>query len=168
MKSLAQLKRDAKTGKIKTRCIYFCGESVSDKTPDRITGIRPLVDSNSNGIFFQNANGEKSELWIDRASLVEYNDNTIVVHYPGYRKPTPGEQRILDEYEQYKIENPDHSYWSMIGFFEKRNAAYLTGHEEQKGLKLDFNQRNAGSPEIIRDKSIPGKIMNIYLIEKDA
>lgn len=180
MKSLAQLKRDAKTGTIKTRCIFWCGKPISDDTPERITGVRPIVGSNSKSIFFLRSDGQKSELSIDRASLIDYTDDAIVTYYPGYRPPTASEQRILDGWSEIEstkdfqdqlqrdvYTDGSSTYWQEVKYFRDHDASYLMGFEEKKGCKLDFNRRGK-DPAFIRDKNVRGEIENIYLIEKGA
>lgn len=50
MKTLAQLKRDAKAGTIEARMTYRFGEGI----PERLRGWRRIVNSNSVAIFFKN------------------------------------------------------------------------------------------------------------------
>lgn len=174
--SLAQLKRDAKTGLIEAELIVRCGEKCTpENLPPRLQGIRKMVDSNTVAIFFLNADGRKSELEIKKASLVEYTDDMLTVYYPGYRRPNETERKILDEWKaiaetkEYQdqlaydcLADGSSCYYRQKWFFSDKNANYLRGFDEERGLKLDMNKFHNGHEEFIRDASIRGEIMMQY------
>lgn len=82
MKTIAQLKRDAKSGEYKGRMIIRNGNY---NIPERLNGWRKIVDSNTKSIFFLNNEGKKSELQLPKATLVEYTDNLLTIYNPGER-----------------------------------------------------------------------------------
>ena len=55
-KTLADLKREAKAGKLSGEKVLRCG---MPNVPDKLKGIRRIVSSNSVGITFLNAEGKK-------------------------------------------------------------------------------------------------------------
>lgn len=174
--SVAQLKRDAKVGILEAEMIIRCGEKCTpENLVPRLQGRRKIVDSNTVAIFFLNADGKKSELQIPKASLVEYTDEMLTIYFPGYRKPNAKEQKILDEWnaitetKQYQnqleidcLSDGSSTYYQKRAFFNARNANYLMGFDEERGLRLDVNKRNAGHEDIIRDASIRGMIAMQY------
>lgn len=146
-KSLAQLKRDAKTGKYKYKMIYRYGQEI----PERLQGIRTLVDSNSVSISFLNLNGEKSELNIRSAKLIDYTDDSIVVYGIGKRDLNDVEKKVMDEWEQI-CQTPEYqkqsevdmytdsssTYWKKKFFFTNKKMEHLLGFELVNGKKYDF------------------------------
>lgn len=170
--SLAQLKRDAKTGKIEAEFEIRCGEKcTSENLIPLLQGKRKMVDSNSVAIFFLNAEGKKSELQLPKASLVEYTDDRLTLYYPGYRKPNTEEQKALDEWNKIRetkefkdqleidcLTDGSSTYYREKWFFEDRNLNYLRGLDEERGLKLDFNRKNSGCEDFIRDANIRGEV----------
>ena len=181
-KSLAQLKKDAKTGNLFATMLIRCGKShEEEKFPERLQGKRQIVGSNSVAIFMKNADGEKSELRITSANLVQYTDDSLTTYYPGYRKPTAEEQLILDEWatieqsDEYQqrlttdcLTDGSSTYWQRQHFFSKKDALYLLGHDTEKGMKADLNRKHAGHEDFIRDNHIRGSVEMMYRLEKEA
>ena len=168
MKTLADLKRDAKSGKISGEMIIRNG---SNNIPETLQGMRKIVDANTVGITFLNKDGKKSELPIKCASLVEYTDELLTVYQAGKRDLNTEEQRIMDEWkavtdtEAYKnqsnidaLSDGSTTYYQQKRFFENKGFDYLLGFEESKGKKYDFNTRK------IRDNSIKGEVSLQYRI----
>ena len=167
-KSLAQLKRDAKSGQLKAVMIYRYGEEI----PDRLKGVRPIVDSNSVAIFFRNADGKKSELQIKNATLCEYTEKGITIFAPGERPLNEAEQRVMDAWEaisnseKYQkqreydlLTDCSTTYWMRESFFTERNMKHLLGYDFVKGMKLNWSTGN------VIDKSIRGeKIMEYAFV----
>jgi hypothetical protein len=164
MKTLAQLKRDAKTGKLSGEMIVRFGKT---EIPERLKGIRPIVDANTVSIKFQNADGKKSDLPIECASLVEYDDVNMLltIYSAGYRELTADEQRIKDEWqevcstEKYKnqahtdiISDGSQTYYQKKYFFEDRGYGYLMGYKKEKGMIFDSNTGK------VKDNKIKGNI----------
>lgn len=160
-KTLAQLKRDANSGKLKAVMTYRFG---AQEIPERLRGVRPIVRANSVGIFFRNADGRESELEIKTAALCEYTDEKLTIYQPGERPLNEQEQRVMNEWA--KIENTEEyqkrhevdiltdgssTYWQKKAFFSERNMNYLLGFDFERGMKLNFNTGN------VIDRSIKGE-----------
>lgn len=137
MGTLAQLKRDAKTGTIEAKLVYRFGAEI----PDRLQGWRRLIDSNTVGVTFLNANGRESELRISSANLIDYNENSLVLYGTGLRDLTDEERAVMREWEAIQAELPiwDSGYWKKLDFFKKRDMEWLLGYEFVRGKKYDYN-----------------------------
>ena len=164
MKTLAELKRDAKSGNLFAEMIEFHG---SKEIPERIRGKRKIVDANSVGISFLNADGKKSELRIEAASLVEYNNENIIVYEAGLRDLTVDEQTMFDKWELKRdrkqeeidmLSDGSTSYWSERLFFRDVGYEYLLGCEKSQGKKYDFNTKK------VYDNKIRGNVSLKYLL----
>ena len=168
MKTLSDLKRDAKSGKISGEMIVRFG---SKDIPEKLQGIRKIVDANTVGITFLNLDGKKSECTIKCASLVEYTDEFLTIYSPGIRELNEEEQKIINEWksitetEAYKkqsnidaLSDGSTTFYQEKRFFESRGFDYLRGFDEQKGKKYDFNTQK------IKDNAIKGEILLQYKI----
>lgn len=67
--TLKRLKEDAKSGKLSLEMVERNG-STKD-IPNKLKGVRPVVDANTVSITLLNADGKKSALEIGRAALCE-------------------------------------------------------------------------------------------------
>ena len=166
MKTLAELKRDAKAGKIYAEMIERFG---SAEIPEKLRGKRKVIDANSVGITFLNADGKKSELRIEAASLVEYTDKNIIIYNPGLRDLTLDEQAVFDRWEAEKertnykerveidaLSDGSSTYWQEKAFFEREGYEYLFGTEKKQGKKFDYNTRK------VWDNKVKGNVMLKY------
>lgn len=176
-KSVAQLKKDAKSGKLEAMMVIKLGEKVDQNDLPKVArGWRRIVNSNTKNIMFQTGN-RISYLEIPKASLVEYTDNDLKIYYAGYREPNESEKRILKEWneiastEGYKKELEDDLYtdgsttfYREQWFFQRHNAEYLMGLHYQRGMKLDFCRRANGDKNFIYDEKIKGEICMEYKI----
>lgn len=179
-KTVAQLKRDAKSMEFEGKMVVRCGEKANDSNlPSRLKGWRAIIGANTKNIFFRDGDGKRSFLDIPKASLVEYTDGMLRIYYPGYREPNETEKRILNEWKE--IANTDDyqnrlktdlltdgssTFYQQKRFFKDRNAEYLLGFETQRGMKLDFNKKANGDPRFICDEKIKGDIYMEYEIRK--
>lgn len=163
-KSLAQLKRDAKTGNLKVEMVERFGNT---DIPESLQGIRTAIKSNTQGITFKNSKGGTSELRIESASLLEYTDKEIVVYNPGTRELTADEQNIFDQWEAKRdkkqeeidlLTDGSNSYWKRKHFFIDNGYEYLLGHEKKQGKKYDFNTGK------VLDNTIKGDVILRYKI----
>lgn len=172
MKTLADLKRDAKAGNIEGELVFRMG---STDIIERLRGRRKIIDANSVGITFLNNDGKKSELRIERAALLEYAGDKLTVFNPGYRELSDEEKAVMTAWEainntpQYQeqsridaLSDGSSTYYQKKSFFEKRGKLYLMGYDEQAGLKYDHNTGK------VRDKSIRGDIQMQYNIYRRA
>jgi hypothetical protein len=164
MKTLTQLKRDAKSGKVFAEMIIRQGTT---DIPESLKGKRKIVDANSVGITFLNNNGKKSELRIESASLVEYDDNSLTIYDPGLRELTVDEQAIFDKWELKKDRKQEEvdaltdgstSYWQQKHFFIDAGYEYLLGTEKKQGKKYDWNTKK------VYDNSIKGNVSMKYIL----
>lgn len=169
MKTMAELKRDAKAGKIPAVMVQRY-EDTGDKIPERLRGGRKVVDANSVGITFLNSEGKKSECRIEAASLLEYTDTHITIYMPGLRDLTEEEQRFFDLWETKRDKRKEEidalsdgncSYWQQKHFFEDAGYGYLLGFEKQKGMKYDFSTKK------VFDNKVKGSIMLKYELCKN-
>ena len=170
-KSLAQLKRDAKSRTVYMECVNHFG-STGDAIPERLRGPRPLYDANSRALFFVNADGSLSELQIYRAALVDYTSQGLTVYRIGNRPLTEAEQKAYDEWQaiastdEYKrqaeidcLSDGTQTYWQQVRFYEERDMRYMMGCGIDKyGKEYDFNTHT------IRDKNVRGKVDIEYRI----
>lgn len=163
-KTLAQLKRDAKSGNLFAKMIIRNGNT---DIPEKMKEIRQVIDSNSSGIKFLNPDGKKSELRIECASLVEYTDTHLTIYVPGLRDLTPEEIDIMNMYEVSRDKKQEEmdaltdgnlSYWRRNKLFTELGYEYLLGHETKEGKKYDFNTGK------IYDNRIKGEVLMKYEI----
>jgi hypothetical protein len=175
MKSFAELKRDAKKGTIWMEMVERFGKTGED-IPLRLRGPRLLVGANNVAIFFSNANGEKSECRIARASLIDYDENGLTVYGFGMRPMNADETKCWvawEEYEQsdeYKtlVDNDvrfgwNRSWWCKKDFFTVRGFPYLvTDAWDKYGKKRDWNTG------MIMDKNVRGDAILKYRIVESA
>lgn len=170
MKSIAELKRNAKTKLYEAKMVLRNG---STDIPEKLQGWRKIVNANSNSIFLLNNEGKESELPIGRASLVEYDGNNLTLYNAGYRDLNDGECKVMDEWQEHcktkeykQKENIDRnidtsmSYWEKLAFLEKRNMEHLMGTDKKCGL-IYIARLNK-----VQDDSIKGDICMKYEIRK--
>lgn len=173
MKTLAELKREAKSGTLEGKFIYH--GNFGENLPVRLQGWRKLVDSNSVSIFFLTPDGKKSELRLDKASLVEYDGKTLTVFNAGYRDLTEEEQCVMNAWKeksstpQFKAQaevdaltDGSSTYWAEVFYFRNAGYEYLMGLNKQRGMKYDFNSGK------VQDDKIKGAVCMQYEIRKVA
>jgi hypothetical protein len=158
MKTLADLKRDAASGRLNAVMIERYGEKPEEKYSQK----RKITRANTVSIFFD-TNGKESALEIPRASLVEYDGKTLTIYAPGFRDLNTEEAAIMVEWdkitktERYQEDAQRDAYtdgtstfYQERSFFRNHGKMYLMGCDEECGLKYDYNKKQ------IRDKSIKG------------
>ena len=172
MKTLADLKRDAKTNTLEAKLIFRFGNEEKD-LPLKIQGFRPIIGLNTVDIFFRNANGERSALELPKASLIEYTEDRLTIFIGGFRDLNIKEQEAMQEWEQITKTKDfqERSYYDALtdgtstfyqekSFFINKNMEYLMGCSKIKGLKYDFNRKQ------IQDDSIKGEKILEYVIRR--
>jgi hypothetical protein len=166
MKTLAELKRDAKAGKIVAEMIEWHGATGED-IPERLRGKRQIVDANSAGIFFLNAGGKKSELRIEAASLIEYTDTSLTIFYAGKRDLTPDEKAIKDKWQTMRDKRQEEidaltdgstSFYREKNYYRNAGYEYLFGTEMKQGKKYDHSSQK------VIDNKVKGDAMLKYKI----
>ncbi len=171
IKSLAQLKRDAKSGKIWMKCVEYYGDP--NKVPEKMRMPRRLVDANSVDIFFLSPDGDRSACSIRRAALVEYTDKGLTVFNYGERDLTPEEQKVMDEWnaiessaefkEQARIDalsDGSSTYWQKKWFFHDKKMPWLTGW----GDLMEYGKSYHYATGKVRDLNVRGEPILKYII----
>lgn len=99
-KTLAQLKRDANSGKMSLELVEKYGKT---EIPELQRGKRKVVGSKSSGLELLNNNGEISSLFIESSKLMEYTDEYLMIFNPLKRKL--GKDESLDDFNLKDIKN---------------------------------------------------------------
>ena len=164
MKTLAELKRDANTGRMSLKLTERYNQTEKD-FPERLRGIRKVKKSNSIGLILINADGKESALRIKRAALMEYDGENLIVYEAGEREPNEQEKRILEDWEkvreQYEKENPySEIYWKKKSYFENCPCPYMSGFNSYKGKRYQYNGK-------VLDSSIKGYPILKYKVYMD-
>lgn len=161
-KTLADLKRDAKSGKLSLEMIYRYGEEI----PERIKGARRVVDANTAAIKLMTNDGNISELRPEAAALIDYTPDSLTIYAAGYRDLTQEERAEMDrankERQRYQEANPySDSFWHMRAFWKNSRFSYLDGAGEYKNGKA---LRRTADGDRIQDCSIKGDIILKYKV----
>ena len=140
---LADLKRDAASGKIKLELVERYGKT-GEEIPERIRGIRTVSKINTVAIFLANADGVESELRFDSAKLVEYDGKSLTIYERGERDLTEQEQKILADWQKieddYYQRNPHgDAYWKKKDYFKNCPCPWLAGYETVRGKYYKYN-----------------------------
>lgn len=160
-KSVAQLKREADSGKMRMELVERYGES-GDKIIERLRGNRKVLRSNSVCLVLENSSGEESELRLPCAKLVEYDGENLTIYRAGERDLTEEEKICLKAWQQKEIiyckKNPySNTYWYKQFFFENSNFPYLIGDKKVRGKKYNYNGK-------VWDDSIKGDVILRYKV----
>lgn len=161
-KTLADLKRDAKSGKLSLEMIYRYGEEI----PERIKGARRVVDANTAAIKLMTNDGNISELRPEAAALIDYTPDSLTIYAAGLRDLTQEERAEMDrankERQRYQEANPySESYYHMRAFWKNSRFSYLDGAGEYKNGKA---LRRTADGDKIQDRSIKGDIILKYKV----
>lgn len=170
MKTLTDLKKDAKSGEYEARMVVRCG---SDNVPSKLSGWRKIVTANTKSIFFEMNDGNLSELPLSKASLTEYDGERLTIYDAGYRDLNAEEQAVMGKWHEYAstpqfierqeadaLADGSSTYWSEVAFFSKAGKEYLLGNKWQRGLKYDWNRKQ------VQDERIKGAVSMVYEIRK--
>lgn len=164
MKTLADLKRNLKIGVAMTM--------TKAEGQNRLIGIkRYIVATQGNGIYLNADKEAKGGSFLDfpKASLLEYDGETLKIFDAGYRDLTPEEQAILDNKPSKRAENQKQAEIDMMtdgsttfymdkAYFDEKDANWYW--RETKGLYYVRNGK-------MRDASIKGTLCLAYKIEKE-
>ena len=169
-KSVAQLKRDANSGKMFLELVERYGKT-DKEIPERIRGKRRLLGANSVSLMIARSDfpTQASEMRICSAALVEYDGVTLTVFEIGNRPLTPEEKKVLDEAQrivkEYCEEFPysDGWYWKEKHYIENSPFPYLL-QEERNGKRLVYT--NADEPRIC-DPAVRGNAILKYKVTFD-
>ncbi len=168
IKTFAQLKRDLQVGKKLTMTFNVLAES-SEAIASRLNKPRFIVGTQTNGITLSESKDapKGSFLELPRASLVEYEDNTIKVYDPAIRDLTEQEKDILKNIPSYLPENKEQcerdimtdtntTYWLDKRYTKEEDAEW--NWTTSKGL---YYMR---SEQKMRDASIKGDLSIVYTL----
>lgn len=158
MKTLAALKREAKTGNMYMMMIERYG---STEIIDRLKGVRPVIGCNTVSLKLRNQDGKESEMRLESAALTEYTGDTLIIYNAGRRDLTAEETAILRQAEaekkRYQEQNPySESFWHMKVWFKNCPFPYLAGYETVKGKRYEGGR--------IIDNSIKGDAILKYKV----
>lgn len=161
MKTMAQFKRDAASGKMSLELLERNG---SADFPDRLKGVRKVTKANSVEITLVNQKGEGSCMRLGRASLMEYDGDSLVMYNPGYRDLTEQETAILAEGQriraEYEQRNPyGNAYWTMKDYFKNCPCPWLAGFGTVRGKQLVYGR---DEKKLIRDSDVKGDAVLKY------
>ena len=143
MKTLADFKRDAASGKIKLELIERFGKTGAE-IQERSRGIRRIKSVNTVGITLETADGSDSILNFPPAKLIEYDGKTVTIYARGERDLTEQERKILADWRKieadyYKqVPNGD-SYWKRKDYFKSCPCPWLAGYETVRGKSYNYN-----------------------------
>lgn len=157
--TLAQLKRDANSGKMSLEMTERYG---STEIIERLRGIRKVKKANSVAIICINLDGQESELRINSAKLIDYDGKHLTVYTAGTREPSAEEKSVLLNknaiYKEY-ADTYGGGYWQVKDMFAKSDYPYMSGLEKVRGKRYDFNTG------LVYDDSIKGEPIlkyNVY------
>ena len=165
-KTLAELKREANTGKMKLELVEWYGK-FNDDIPERLHGIRKVKKANSVAIILINNNGAESEMRIDSAKLIDYDGKSIVVYMAGEREPNEQERNVLAEvkkiYDKY-ADTYNGGHWQVKDYYRTYDCPWMNGIETIRGKRYQtWNGK-------VRDNSIKGDVIlkyNVYIDEAE-
>jgi len=172
IKTLAQLKRDAKSGKLTAKLVERFGKTDIN---ENMSGWRKIVGANSNSIQLLTNDGRKAWLEIPCANLVEYTDNSLTVYAKGFRDLTADEQAFMNKWksitdtDEYKkqseidmLSDGSTTFYQQKYFFIKGGYEYLLGFSNDKSKHYDYNTGK------IKDNKVKGEIELRYEIKMNV
>lgn len=172
VKTLAQLKRDSKSGKIWMKCVEAQGRTGKD-IPESMRNPRRLIDANSVDIFFLTPDGDTSACPARRANLIEYTDEGLTVYSFGFRDLTAEEKKVMDEWktiensEEYQescrrdvLSDGSSSYWRKKWFFNDRNMPWLFTYDGISKYGKEYDEAKGK----VKDLNVRGDVILRYVI----
>jgi len=161
-KSLAQLKRDAASGKIRFEMTEWHGKTGTD-IPECLQGIRMVRKVNTVAITLLSGTDGESELYFPAASLVSYDGDSLVIYGPAERPLTEIEERAWEEIQDLYNNSPaDDSIWKIKD--RKEEIAREAGCPWIHASKKIQGQYHDYSGNIIRDDRVCGDVVLRYKI----
>ena len=160
--SVAALKREANTGKMRLEILERYGKS-GEELPLKLRGVRRVLNSNSVALRIENTDGTVSSLFVDTgAKLVDYDGESLTVYDPAQRDLTDQERKILalwkDLENDYYAENPyGNAYWRRKEYFSHCPCPWLDGCDKVRGKRYLSNGK-------VQDNSIRGNQILKYKV----
>lgn len=161
MKTLAEFKRNAASGKMSLEIMERYGKSDKD-IPARLKGIRKVIKTNTVCAVLLNESGETSELRFGCANLFEYDGETLVIYEPGMRELTDQEQAVLNRIQAIYKENENTysgGYWKVKDYVKNSPCPWMKSDKPIKG-KMFINGK-------VRDNAIKGNAILRYMVYMD-
>lgn len=164
MTTLAQLKRDANTGKMFLLLFWRYGKT-GDELPDRLRGRRTVIRANSVGLVIRTGT-EDSMLYIENAKLIDYDGSILTVYKPAYRTPTDQERLVLNTWgsmeTEYLRKNPfGDPFWKRKAYFAKSTCPWMDGITKVRG------KRYLPEKDKVMDYSLRGEVAMRYEVFLD-
>ena len=167
MKTLAQFKRDAASGKIALELVERFG---STEFPERMRGIRKIARVNTVGITLVNERGEDSYMsYGESAKLFEYDGDTLTIYKPAMRPVTEQERQVRNEYEKIRAEyyknNPwGDDFWKQKDYYAKSACPWMYPNLDKsiKGKKYML------CDDLVQDEHIRGEAILKYRVHAVA
>lgn len=162
MKTLSQLKRDLSLG-----AFVILTDSPTMPNHKYLNTPRYIIKIQSNGVILSpDAKGTKGSFMVfPKASLMEYENDTLKIFNPGLRDLTVEEKQIMDncprDKEQEDIDiKTDTSvmYHRIVAYFDGLNAGYLRGRCSERGMRYDHDTGK------VWDETIEGTLDRVYKI----
>lgn len=128
---------------------------------------RYIVKVQGNGVTLspnkEDIKGSFMEL--PKASLVEYENDTIRIYDCALRELTEAEKSIManepkdeEQSDQDMMTDGNTMYYRREAYYKSKNADYLRGHDYQKGMRYSVNDKK------VYDESIKGELSLEYKI----
>jgi hypothetical protein len=156
MKTLADMKRDLVVGK-KVKLVWRNGKELSEE--------RTVFKVQTNSICFEREGGGKTWLDMPKATLLEYDGNTIKIYRPITRELTAEEQKIKDneprDIEQERLDaisDGSQMFYRRKRYYKEAGYFYLFGTEKEQGKRLTHTERKP----MIEDDTIKGELDLVY------
>lgn len=161
MKTLADLKRDAASGKFSFEMVERFGK-YGEEIPARCRGIRTVYKVNTAGIILMTSDGLTSSLDFPPAKLMDYDGKSLTIYDRGERDLTEQERETLADWQKiesdYYQKNPcGNSYWKRKDYFKNCPCPWLGGYETVRGKYYSYNGK-------ILDNQIRGKAILKYRV----
>lgn len=161
MATLAQLKRDANSGKMSLLLFWRYG-ATGDDLPDRLRGRRKVLRANSVGLVIWSG-AEETMLYIENAKLIDYDGETLTVYRPAYRDPTAEERFVLNTWNtmetEYFQKNPfGDSYGKRKAYFASSPCPWMDGITKKCGKSYVSHK------DKVLDHSIRGEVALRYQV----
>lgn len=161
MATLAQLKRDANSGKMSLLLFWRYG-ATGDDLPNRLRGRRQVIRANSVGLVIRTGT-EETMLYIDNAKLVDYDGETLTVYRPVYRDLTDQERFVLNTWNtketEYFLKNPfGDSYGMRKKYFAESPCPWMDGITKVRGKSYVSHK------DKVLDHSIRGDVALRYQV----
>lgn len=150
-------------------CMTFNASGHSDK----LNKTRYVIKTSTTGVCLnEDKNATKgSFLEFTKASLTEYDGDTLKVYFAGRRDLTADEQRIRDNVPSKRPENKERAEFEALSdgsglfyadqhYYKENDSEYLAGHTTSKGMRYDYNT------QAIQDDKIKGELSLSYKIIK--